>query len=46
MKTNYLEYGARKVDKLVSTLENRILDKVISGEHNIYINNFKEKSIV
>lgn len=45
-QTNYLEYGARKVDKLISSLENMILDKVISGEKDLYIASFKEESIV
>ena len=45
-KTNYLEYGARKVDKLILSLENLILDKIINGEKDLCITSFKEKSIV
>ncbi len=38
--TNYAEFGARKIDKIIKNeIENLIIDKVIEGSNNVYIDN-------
>ena len=42
-KCNYIEFGARQIDKIISSyIENIIIDKVINGEFNIRISKLKE----
>lgn len=38
-ESNYIEFGARKIDKIIKDkIENQIIDKIINKENNIYIN--------
>jgi len=42
--SNYEEFGARKIDKLIKDkIENKIIDKVIENQKSIVINNILEK---
>lgn len=44
--SNYEEYGARKIRKIIETrLENIIIDKIILGDNDISIDSIKEISI-
>lgn len=43
---NYREYGARQIDKVISSkLENIIIDKIIKGEKYIRINKLKDINV-
>ncbi len=45
--SNYQEFGARKIDKIIKNkLENIILDKIILGRKNIHIKNINEMQMV
>ncbi len=45
--SNYLEFGARKIDKLIrQKLESIIIENVMNGNDNVNIKTIKEKSIV
>lgn len=45
--SNYKEYGARKIDKIIKDkIENIIIDKMILGEDSFTLKTIKEKSIV
>ena len=45
--SNYKEYGARKIDKIIKDkIENIIIDKMISGEDSFTLKTIKEESIV
>lgn len=45
--SNYEEYGARKIDKVIKdTVENQIIEKVVNGDVNIFIKHNLEKSAV
>ena len=44
--SNYKEYGARKIDKLIKDkLENKIINEVINNNYNVEINTLKENAI-
>jgi len=46
-KSNYCEFGARKVDKIIAGyIENEIIDKIINKEVDIKITNIKEKNAI
>ena len=45
--SNYKEYGARKIDKIIKDkIENIIIDKMILGEDSFTLKTIKEESIV
>ena len=45
-KSNYKEFGARKVKKIIKNdLENIIIDKILEGKTNIYIKNLKKEKV-
>ena len=44
--SNYLEFGARKIDKIIkNNIENKILDNIINSNDNIYIKTIKKEEI-
>ncbi len=43
---NYLEFGARKIDKIIkNTIENQIVDELVNNNHYIYIKSIKMQEI-
>ena len=43
-KSDYHEYGARKIEKIIKNdIESIIIDNLINNKHNIYIKTIKEK---
>ena len=46
-ESNYEEFGARKIDKIIKdNIENQIIENVIEGKNNILIKSIFEKSSV
>ena len=46
-ESNYEEFGARKIDKVIKErVENEIIEKVLDGKNNILIKPNLEKSVV
>ena len=46
-KSNYQEFGARKIDKIINgNIEDEIIDKIINNEVNIELDSLKEKNTI
>lgn len=46
-ESNYEEFGARKIDKIIKDrIENQIIEEVINGKNNVSIKSILEKSVV
>ncbi len=42
--SNYNEYGARKIDKIIkNNIENIVIDKLLNNEYSVYIKNINNK---